>query len=130
MATSAGESAEIDRPKPEKQKAPAFGTRGAHPSGEAAPLSSRRLIEQRAVVIARNWRARRQLLVRDLHPSVVDSMRAWAQAEARLERFDDRGEPNRQLVAFQNSAARLRRVLEQALEKHPALPSPLSRRYR
>jgi hypothetical protein len=59
--------------------------------------------------------------VRDLDPPVIDSLRLWSMAEARLELLDEREEPDRQLSAMQNSGARLLTKLEEALEKHPPL---------
>jgi hypothetical protein len=93
-------------------------------------VSPRKLVEQRSRRIARNWRARRGLLVRDLDPVVRDALRDWAEARARLELADEGDRADRWVTAQQNSTSRLLRVLEASLEKHPPLPSSSWRHYR
>jgi hypothetical protein len=128
MATSAGESAVIDRSKPEKQTRGQKIARG--PIRPGPPLSGRALVQHHALRLARNWRARRGLLVRDLDPIVRDALRDWSEARARLEIADEGQRPDRWITAAQNSTSRLLRALEASLREHPPLPSLLSRRYR
>ena len=84
--------------------------------GNVRALTGRRLVESRARRIARNWRRRRSLLVRQLDGPAVDALRAWSEARARLEMADDRGAVGeRWTVAAQNSEARLLGRLEAAV---------------
>jgi hypothetical protein len=86
-------------------------------------LAGRRLVESEARRLARNWRARRGLRVRDLDPRAVDCLRAWAEAAARLQLADDRGSwGERYTVAAQNSEARLLTRLEAAVAKARVTP--------